>query len=537
MTNPVITLRDVSLSLPDSRQLFSGLNHTFDLNPTGLVGRNGVGKTLLARILAGQLSPSQGQRKSSGSVHYLGQQITPCARATVADLAGLGSALQALSRIESGGCDPQDFDLISDRWDLKARFRLQLDQLGLSAVPLSASANALSGGQRMRVALAGALLSDADFLILDEPSNHLDRDGREFLMTQLGQWQRGLIVISHDRELLDTMACTVELTHHGLQRYGGNYAFYAQAKTRETQNAQQHLDRARLARQRAERTLQQQQNRQAHRQARGRQNAKQGNQAKVLLDKQKERCESSHGALKRQQAAIREKHQQAVSTAEAALENDTAIHLHSIPLPSMKGGIAVRLNQLHLPFGGTARHPINLSIQQGQRIAVTGPNGCGKSTLLKVMTGMLTPLAGDCQIPEHSRYLDQHLESLNPEHTLLDQLKSANPMAPEGQLRMLLAQLGLGKEKVRCRFTELSGGEKLKGTLACLLYAASPPALLLLDEPGNHLDLASLNALESMLRQYLGTLIVVSHDRVFLNNLALTHHLSVAEKEWQLQPV
>ena len=220
MTNPVITLRDVSLSLPDSRQLFSGLNHTFDHNPTGLVGRNGVGKTLLARILAGQLSPSQGHRKSSGSVHYLGQQITPCARATVADLAGLGSALQALSRIESGGCDPQDFDLISDRWDLKARFRLQLDQLGLSAVPLSASANALSGGQRMRVALAGALLSDADFLILDEPSNHLDRDGRETLKTQLSQWQRGLIVISHDRELLWMAIGQCEARQESLRKMG-----------------------------------------------------------------------------------------------------------------------------------------------------------------------------------------------------------------------------------------------------------------------------------------------------------------------------
>lgn len=537
MTNPFITLRDVSLTLPDGNPLFSGLNHTFDHTPTGLVGRNGVGKTLLASILAGQLAPSEGQCLASGNVHYLAQQITSAQGISVAGLAGLASALQALSRIETGSCEPEDFDLVGDGWDLPERFRFQLDQFGLGDIPLHAPAEQLSGGQGMRAALAGAQLSDADFLILDEPSNHLDREGRETLMSLLSQWQRGLIVISHDRELLETMTHTVELTSHGLKRYGGNYAFYAEARTRETQNAQQHLDQTRLARQRAERTLRQQQDRQAHRQARGRQQARQGNQAKVLLDKQKERCEASHGALKRQQATIRDKHQKAVGTAAAALKSDTSIYLHSDLLPSMKGGIAVQLNQLLLPFDCTSRQPIDLSVRQGQRVAVTGPNGCGKSTLLKVMAGRQAARAGECLIPEHSRYLDQHLEYLNPQYTLLDQLKGANPVAPEGQLRMLLAQLGLGEEKIRCRFTELSGGEKLKGTLACLLYAASPPSLLLLDEPGNHLDLASIKALESMLRQYRGTLIVVSHDRVFLNNLALSHHLTVTEKEWQLQPV
>lgn len=179
MTTTYLTLKGVSQVLPDGRALFADLNETFDMQPTGLVGRNGVGKTVLARILAGQLQPSAGDCLRSGLVHYLAQQVTCPEGATVGDLAGVQPALDALARIELGSTAPEDFDAVGERWDIRQRLRHELERGGLGHLEATTPARVLSGGETMRIALIGALLSDADFLILDEPSNHLDRPNRQ----------------------------------------------------------------------------------------------------------------------------------------------------------------------------------------------------------------------------------------------------------------------------------------------------------------------------------------------------------------------
>ena len=224
LSPPHITLDGVTYSLPDGRMLFSDLHEQFDQRPTGLVGRNGAGKTVLARILAGQLAPASGRCVRHGSVYYLAQQVAPAPGATIADLAGVRAELDALARIEAGSVAVQDFDLVGDRWDLPQLLQQELDRSGLDRHDANTPASALSGGEAMRVALAGAMVSGADFLLLDEPSNHLDRHHRQALIAQLQRWPRGLLVVSHDRQLLDTMARIVELSPQGLRSYGGNYS-------------------------------------------------------------------------------------------------------------------------------------------------------------------------------------------------------------------------------------------------------------------------------------------------------------------------
>ncbi|AIZ34077.1 ABC-F family ATP-binding cassette domain-containing protein [Pseudomonas parafulva] len=535
MTSPFLTLEGVSHVLPDGSTLFRELNEQFDQRPTGLVGRNGVGKTMLARLLAGQVQPTTGRCARSGSVHYLSQHLSLAPNITVAGLAGVQATLDALERIEAGSSEVEDFEAVGERWDIRARLQHALDRAGLTYLDARTPASALSGGEAMRVALIGAFLSEADFLILDEPSNHLDRPSREALIAQLQQWTRGLLVVSHDRHLLDTMARIVELSSLGLRSYGGNHNFYAQCKALELQNAQQQLEQRKLERQREERTLQEQRERLERRQARGNRRAQDANQAKVLLGRQKERSEGSAGKLRQQQAASRERLTQRVCEAAQQVEDNMAITVHALPVASPSQRRIAELENVELPFVSGATRTISLMLTGQQRVGVVGPNGCGKSTLLKVLARQLQPLSGSCQVFVEGFYLDQRLSNLAPQRTVLEQMLAANRAATEGVLRMRLAQLGLDAQKITVPSGSLSGGERLKAALACVLYADPPAQLLLLDEPSNHLDLASIQALEVMLSGYRGALVVVSHDEAFMESVGLTHRLIATGEGWGMK--
>ncbi|RCK54234.1 ABC transporter ATP-binding protein [Thalassospira profundimaris] len=537
MTHISFAITDVSYVLPDGRPVFSNLTETFDLRATGLVGRNGAGKTLLARIMAGLLKPTSGHCQCSGTVYYLAQHVSHPPGSSVADLAGIKHILDALERIETGSTAPEDFDIVGDSWDINQRLFQQLEHHNLGHLGANTPASMLSGGEAMRVSLMGATLSNADFLILDEPSNHLDRPGRHALIHQLRQWSRGLIVISHDREVLESLDRIVELSSHGLHSYGGNYTFYAEARAHERQNALQNLHERKTERQRHERVAQKQRERQQRRQARGKRQGKDANQAKILLDRQKERSEASAGTLRKKQIANRADLDRRVEEAARHVENQTAITVHSRPLSQAMQRRIAKLEGAVLPHVTGPARTISLILGGQQRIGVIGPNGCGKSTLLRMLAGQLSPVGGTCAVFAKTAHLDQKLTGLDPAKTVLAQLQQVNRDAPEGDLRMRLAQLGLDATKITIPSGKLSGGERLKAALACILYAAAPPELLLLDEPGNHLDLPSLQALETMLRAYRGTLIVVSHDDAFLDNLELTDRLSATARGWRLDPV
>jgi len=534
MTNPHLTLQGVSYVLPDGRTLFSELNEHFDATPTALVGRNGVGKTVLARLLAGQLPPSSGRCLRSGRVHYLAQQSSQAQGRTLADLAGVQATIDALARIEAGSSALEDFDAVGDRWDIHTRLQQELERSGLGHLTADTSAHTLSGGEAMRVALLGAMLSDADFLILDEPSNHLDRPNRQALYAQLRRWSRGLLVVSHDRQLLEQMQRTVELSSLGLRSYGGNYAFYAQAKANERQKAEQDLEHAKLQRQREERAMQQQRERQERRQSRGDQHGKEGNQAKIILDRQKEWSEAASGKLRRQHDAAREALTDAVREAARVVEEQTPVSLLALPVTAAAQKRVADID-IVLPHLTGATQQVALMLSGQQRVGVVGPNGCGKSTLLKVLAGQLQPASGECKLMVEGVYLDQQLGNLGANRSVLAQLLDAKPGSNEADLRMRLAQLGLDAQKITAPSGVLSGGERLKAALACVLYAEPPPQLLLLDEPSNHLDLASTQALEATLSSYRGALVVVSHDDAFLQALGLTHRLEASEAGWQME--
>ncbi len=534
MTNPTLTLDGVSCALPDGSVLFSDLHETFDARPTGLVGRNGVGKSVLGRILAGQLEPTTGRCVRNGRVFHLAQQIDATAHDTVAALAGVAPTLAALRRIASGSTAQADFDAVGNDWDIEARLAQVLHAHGLGHLHADTPARTLSGGESMRVALAGAWLSEADFLILDEPTNHLDGASRQAMSDQLRQWSGGLLVISHDRQLLAAMSRIVELSSLGLRSHGGNYAAYVQARAVAQASAQQDLAHQRQERRRETLAMRQADERQARRDARGSRQRKDANQAKILLDRQKGRSEATAGRLRLQHAARRHALDDGVREAARAVQASAGISLHLPAAPPAAPREVLTLTDVRLPHVHGPTRTLSLTIHGRQRLGITGPNGSGKSTLLRVMAGLQAPLDGGCARHVDAVYLDQRLASLDPDASVLQALQAASPLATSAELRTKLAHLGLDAVTILKPSGVLSGGERLKATLACVLYAEPPAGLLLLDEPGNHLDLDATLALETMLQGYRGALVVVSHDATFLDNLQLTHRLQAGSAGWTL---
>ncbi|SDI20054.1 ABC-F family ATP-binding cassette domain-containing protein [Pseudomonas abietaniphila] len=528
MTQHSLRLDQVSLHLPDGRVLFDRLNHTFSTKATGIVGANGCGKSLLGQILTGERLPTSGTVRREGRIYAVAQLLEPERYPSVAALAGVDSILAALDRIAQGSADDEDHALAADQWDCAARLNAELAQIGLGHLDADSRTEDLSGGERQRVALLGAWLSQADWLILDEPSNHLDIDQQRKLAGQIDRWPNGLVLISHDRGLLEHVNEIIELSPLGLAVYGGNYSQYAAEREQKQQSFQAALQGERAQAKRERREMVVQMERQQRRNARGDRQARDGNQTKLITNAQKERSENSQGKSRLNQLMAREHQQQRITEARARCAPDTQRLMLSPQSVVPDGKLIVQLNDVILPFGYAA--PVNLTLTGRMRVAILGPNGSGKSTLMRVIAGQLPARAGEVICNCNVAWLDQHAGLQRPERSAVQWLFESNPQLPESEARTRLAQMGIDADRVGLKTAQLSGGERLKIALAAQLYAQHPPQLLLLDEPDNHLDLPSKIALEQMLNQYEGALIVVSHDSEFLRSIGLdahVYHLSV----------
>ena len=534
MTESLLTLQRAAFAWPDGQRLFSSLDFQLDLRHAGLVGRNGVGKSVLARLLAGQLEPAEGHCLRKGTVHYVPQRVARPPEATVASVIGVQAALHALDRIEAGSVDAADFDAVADRWDLRSRLSELLDEHGLGHLSATQTAAGLSGGELTRLALLGAWMAGPDVLILDEPTNHLDRPQRELLLKKLRAWPKALLVVSHDRELLSAMQRIVELSPMGLRDYGGGYAFYAQARAQEQERAMRALEHSKAERRRGEAEARAREESQQRRQARADRESKEANQAAILLGGRKQNSQVSAGKRRRDLDEHRQALALRVRDAAAQVREEADIALLAPTAPAVAQRRAATLQDVRLPFGCTGDHRLDLTILGRQRIGVTGANGSGKSTLLKILAGRTPPAAGRCDIHVRTALLDQQLDLLDPKASVLTQLLATHASATESDLRTRLALLGIVGDAALKPSADLSGGERLKAALACVLYAEQPAELLLLDEPTNHLDLRSVEAVEQMLSHYRGALVVVSHDQAFLDGLTLDASLDLSRKGYRL---
>jgi len=517
-----VILSDLSWSI-DDRTLFSHLDLTFGAERTGLVGRNGTGKTTLLNLISGVLPLQTGHISVAGSLGVLRQMVQTGAAETVADLFGVTEALAILNRAESGEATMADFEAAD--WSLEARMTAALTRVGLEATPETRLA-ALSGGQRTRAGLAALVFSEPDVLLLDEPTNNLDREGRQAVLDLLTGWRGGAIVVSHDRELLESMDAIVELTTLGATRYGGNWSHYRARKTLELASAQADLADAEKRVDTAARAAQTAAERKARKDSMGRKKAAKGDAPHILLGARKNRSENTGGDNAR--LAERQRHE-AMTAATDARERIEILQPLSVFVPPT--GLPASRTVLQID-GVTAGYQdravirdFSLTLTGPERVAITGPNGTGKTTLLKLMTGGIQPWAGKVRVTDRYALLDQSVSLLDPALSIRDNFRRLHPRSDENSCRAALARFMFRADAALQPVSTLSGGQMLRAGLACVLGGTAPPELLILDEPANHLDIDSIEAVEAGLRAYDGALLVVSHDEAFLEAIHMTRRI------------
>ncbi|MEG9305767.1 ATP-binding cassette domain-containing protein [Klebsiella pneumoniae] len=527
---PAFVLHQVTCQFATGQTLFGPLSVSLEPSLCGLVGRNGVGKTRLLRLLAGLDSPAGGQIERAAAVTWVAQQPTLTPETTLATLLGYASVFAALSRLEQGQGLADDFDLLDGHWDLTDRLSLAFREADLPPFSADRPAFSLSGGERMKALLCGAFVSGTDYLLLDEPTNHLDRQGREWLYHQLESWQGGALIASHDRELLTRMPRIIELTPTALRSYGGNYDEYQRQRMAEQQAARAALEHAVTDRRRTRARMQKEHDAAQRRSAQTLRTVDTLNIASFERVKYKGAAKERPGALRRQHREQNSSLNAAVQQARERIEDDNPV-MFTLPGSEVAAGKQVLVvESLQLDHAPAA--PLNWRIDGPMRIALKGPNGCGKTTLLKTLLGLEQAASGYVRLSVSAAYLDQHLTQLDLSLSVMAHLSLEDTPLDEGLLRTRLAQLQLGADKVTLPLSALSGGERLKAALACVLWRREPAQLLLLDEPTNHLDLASTQAIESALAAFPGAMLVVSHDEAFLQGLKLTHSLAWRETGW-----
>lgn len=523
---PSIILSDLSWSTPDGRPLFSNLNLSFGAERVGIVGRNGVGKTTLLKLIAGELTASSGTISVAGTLAMLRQSVQVDPDETIADLFGARLALKVLERAAAGVATTNE--LANTDWTLDARVAKSLARAGLEA-DAETSLASLSGGQRTRAALAALVFTEADFLILDEPTNNLDRDGRRAVVDLLAGWRGGAIVVSHDRELLETVDAIIEVTSLGATRYGGNWTRYRERKSLEVAAIENDFADAEKRVLEVTKTAQVTAERKARKDAGGKRKAAKADMPRIVAGGMKRAAENTSGKNVRLAERLQTQAADDLLAVREKIEilQPLSVMLSPTGLPPTKAVLRID----GVAAGYRAERPVlrdlSFEITGPERIAVTGPNGSGKTTFLSLISGHLQPFSGTVRVLVNAAILDQRVSLLDPASSIRDNFRRLNPEADENRCRASLARFLFRADAALERVGTLSGGQMLRAGLACVLGGPHPRLFIVLDEPTNNLDIDSIAAVEAGLRAYDGALLVASHDEAFLNAVGVTRRLEL----------
>ena len=576
-----VSIAHLHFAHPSQPPLFADLSAVFSAPLTGLIGDNGCGKTTLMRLILGDLTPSSGSLAAPARMAYLPQDLGLDREQTLAELCGISEILRALQAVESGEYSPKLYETIGDSWDVEERTLAALATYGFTPATVvdrdnpeavralfARSMHSFSGGEAVIAALASLMISDPEFILLDEPTNNLDSSAKAQLFTALEALPCPALIISHDRDLLERVNVIAELhaDRQGLAHlrlFEGNYSTYRQALETEQQAAQRRVSEAKNR------------VRSAHREWVHAQEIISKNMAQVWKDDQPDTILALTKDASRQAAAklrvlrigkqeqAQEEYQNAQD--EVRVQEKIYAELSQQPLPAGRKVLELhrvdshrvdsrvsretftvqqptKVDSLHFSSdeadsesnqGTPAERPEHLILSGPEHLRITGANGSGKTTLLEAIAHAKDPEYRSPVQPAYrvdycleGAYIPQRI-TLDPQLTLLQSVQRANPGVSEQHLRDQLARLLFRRESVHHKTGELSGGERFRAAVAQVLLADPVPQLLMLDEPTNNLDISSVDWLVQVLEAYTGALIVVSHDEDFCRRIRIDRTLAL----------
>lgn len=530
-----ISIQNLGFAWPDGQSVFDDLTFSIQNEKIGLVGDNGCGKTTLLRLIQGLISPASGRIEVVGKLAVVRQTRTVDPEQTVVDFLGVAPKLHALWRILGGVGTEADLALIDTDWELELRIARTMTEAGLDGIGLGRALGSLSGGELTRLALAAAWLQEPDFILLDEPSNHLDAESRMRLQEMVRNSHCGVLVASHDRALLREMDAILELSLRGLQRYGGNFDAYQEQKEKEQAAALQAYESAQNRLRQQERHAREVRERQEKRSAAGVKHGKAQNLGKDVINKLRGVAEKTlHKGQAVQEKRTRDR-MEAIRSVKERLEPNRRIKIDLEGAEAKAGKVMVRLEAVNYSYDGEQMLwpvPLTWSMSGTDKVWLRGGNGSGKSTLIKLIMGALQAETGKVTTGAWQiLLLDQNLSLLKPELDLLDNLRRFAPDAmPEHELRTRLARFLFRDDKVFQETGKLSGGERLRLALACLLAMEPAADMLILDEPTNNLDLRSKSELAEVISDFSGAVLMATHDADFARDSAMNKRLSLLLK-------
>ena len=561
-----ISIQQISYIHPDKEVLFSDLNFAISKGQKlGLVGNNGCGKSTLLQIIAGQLSPSSGVIVRLDDLYYIPQHFGQYDSLTIAQALQIERKQQALHAILSGDASNENFVILDDDWNIEERSIAALDLWGLGQFTLSYPMNLLSGGEKTRVFLAGMDIHHPSVILMDEPTNHLDSSGRQRLYDWVEKCRSTLLVVSHDRTLLNLLPEICELEKHQINYYGGNYEFYKEQKTLMQEALQQRIEEKEKALRIARKVARETAERRDKQNVRGEKNNIKKGVPRIVLNALQGKSEKSTSKLnsahqKKAEKLTDERNQlQGSLSPTATLKTDfnsSSLHTGKILVTAKEinfGYYSHSINS-HIQMNNeaniadTGNHsgpdshdiqdngdfkqqlwqtPISFQLKSGDRLRIEGANGSGKTTLLKLITGQLQPQEGNLTRMEFTYvYLNQEYSIIDDRNSILEQAYAFNNRnLPEHEIKIILNRYLFPASEWDKSCRKLSGGEKMRLAFCCLMISNNTPDMFILDEPTNNLDIQSIEIITATIKNYTGTVIAISHDDYFIQEIGIEQRI------------
>ena len=539
-----ISIQQISYIHPDKEVLFSDLNFAISKGQKlGLVGNNGCGKSTLLQIIAGQLSPSSGVIVRPDDLYYIPQHFGQYDSLTIAQALRIERKQQALHAILSGDASNENFVVLDDDWNIEERSIAALDLWGLGQFTLSYPMNLLSGGEKTRVFLAGMDIHHPSVVLMDEPTNHLDSSGRQRLYDWVEKCRSTLLVVSHDRTLLNLLPEICELEKHQINYYGGNYEFYKEQKTLMQEALQQRIEEKEKALHIARKVARETAERRDKQNVRGEKNNIKKGVPRIVLnalqgksEKSTSKLNSTHQEKAEKLTGERNQLRSSLSPTATLKTDFNSSSLHT-------GKILVTAKEINFGYHPNSdsndiqdnndfkqqlwQTPISFQLKSGDRLRIEGANGSGKTTLLKLITGQLQPQEGNLTRMEFTYvYLNQEYSIIDDRNSILEQAYAFNNRnLPEHEIKIILNRYLFPASEWDKSCRKLSGGEKMRLAFCCLMISNNTPDMFILDEPTNNLDIQSIEIITATIKNYTGTVIAISHDDYFIQEIGIEQRI------------